>query len=686
MKVVTQLTDWPTPLHRASVNSFGYGGANAHAILDSVENVLPGFNDSRNKESTGDPTKLYVLPFSGSTAQALEARVLDLSKRFSQGETYNFCDLCHTLADRRSKLSKKGFLITSAATAKNDFSLDKLVTPKKFTPKLDFGFVFTGQGAQWPQMGKELLESYPLFSQTIDYLDKVLQALPEAPAWTIRNALLEPAATSKVGDAGFSQPLCTAVQVGIVKLLQSWGVEPSVVAGHSSGEIAAAYSAGLLTEAHAIVIAFYRGYVVTKITSKGCMLAVGMGADDAEAKIDEMSLRDEICVACVNSPESVTISGSAKGIDILANELQGKGIFARKLATGGRAYHSFLMKEVGEEYETLVSKAMTGLPMNPGHEDGKDVVRFFSSVGQSSDALASFSRETNNFIRPAYWRANLENPVQFSTAIKNIVATGKFHLLEIGPHGALQLPIKQIRTFLGLPEDDLPYTSTLARGKDADICMKALAGELYLSGHQIDFLEVNNTQFDGDKNNAAVINDLPPYHWSYTQLLWNEPRSSIDLRNRKYVRHELLGSETAAANGIERCWRNIFKPSEVPWIDDHRVSRAYSLQPQQLLLTETPFSWKIRLFSLQQVIWQWRWKRFHKSNCGILIRMSDPHSPSVMSTFHRHLLSQMVIKKPNFSQLYTKRKSPKLPRLASGTTSQSHLSNTIPRSRTVTEA
>ena len=160
--------------------------------------------------------------------------------------------------------------------------------------------------------------------------------------------------------------------------------------------------------------------------------------------------------------------------------------------------------------------------------------------------------------------------------------------------------------------------------------MKALAGELYLSGHQIDFLEVNNTQFDGDKNNAAVINDLPHYHWSYTQLLWNEPRSSIDLRNRKYVRHELLGSETAAANGIERCWRNIFKPSEVPWIDDHRVSKAYSLQPQQLLLTKTPFSWKIRLFSLQRVILQWRWKRFHKSNCGILIRISNLHSPSVM--------------------------------------------------------
>ena len=575
MKIVTQLTDWPTSLHRASINSFGYGGANAHAILDSVENVLPGYTGSRSQLSRGDPTKLYILPFSGSTTQSLEARILELSKRFSLGETYDFGDLCHTLADRRSKLGRKGFLITSAATAKSDFSLNKLVTPRKVIPKLDIGFIFTGQGAQWPQMGKELIEQYPLFSQTIDHLDSVLQALPEAPAWSIRSALLEPAATSKVGDASFSQPLCTAVQVGIVKLLQSWNVVPSVVAGHSSGEIGAAYSAGLLTETHAIIIAFYRGFVVRKTTKKGCMLAVGMSADDAEAKIDELSLRDEICTACVNSPESTTISGNTTGIDTFAKELNSKGIFARKLATGGRAYHSFLMKEVGEEYESLVSKAILGLPTDNSHRNGKYASRFFSSVSNSSDALASFSRETNDFLRPAYWRANLESPVQFSTAMKNIMATGDYHLLEIGPHGALQLPIKQVRAFLGLSEDALPYNSTLTRGKDADICMKTLAGELYLSGHEIDFLEVNNIHFDGDKNNVGVITDLPPYQWSYTQLLWNEPRSSIDLRNRNYVRHELLGSETAAANGIERCWRNLFKPSEVPWIDDHRVSKAH---------------------------------------------------------------------------------------------------------------
>ena len=572
MKIVTQLTDWPSPLHRASINSFGYGGANAHAILESVDSFLPGYNDTKRVLLPDDQMKLYILPFSGSTTQSLESRVTGLAQRINEGHHYDFGNLCHTLSERRTKLNKKGFLLASPPTAKNDFVVENLVTPKKTFPRLEFGFIFTGQGAQWPQMGKELVERYTAFSNTIEYLDSILKKLPEAPRWSIKDALLETAATSKIGDATFSQPLCTAVQIGIVKLLRLWGVEPSVVAGHSSGEIAAAYAAGLVSEAHAIIIAFYRGLVMGKITSKGCMLAVGMGPEDAKALLDRNPLKNELTIACVNSPESVTISGTVKATDGLAVELQGSGVFNRKLATGGRAYHSFLMAEVGAEYESLVTEAITSVPMPTSRPDDTSSVKFFSSVGRDTDALPLFSRETYHSIRPSYWRANLENPVQFSTAIKNIVSTGKYHLLEIGPHSALQLPIKQIRTFLALPEEDLPYTPTLIRGKDADVCMKSLAGQLFLSGNDVDFLAVNSTDLDGRKDIVAVVHDLPPYQWSYSQLLWNEPRSSNELRNRKYVRHELLGSEVPASNGIERCWRNIIRPAEAPWILDHKVS------------------------------------------------------------------------------------------------------------------
>lgn len=581
MKIVTKLTSWPSDLHRASVNSFGFGGANAHAILESVDSFLPSYNEERKERTETDPAKLYILPFSGSTSQSLEARVFDLGKRFSEGEMYNFGDLCHTLANRRSKLDKKGFLLASEATARTDFTIEKLITKKLTTPLLEFGFVFSGQGAQWPQMGRELLASYASFAATIEYMDSVLATLPESPSWTIKDALLEPVATSKVDDAAISQPLCTAIQLGIVKLLRDWGVKPSVVVGHSSGEIAAAFAAGLLTEAQAIIIAYYRGYTVSKITLDGCMAAVGMDAKDADNILEELALKSQVCVACVNSPNSVTVSGALQGVNKLMKHLEGKGTFVRQLSTGGKGYHSFLMKEIGAEYERLVSKALASLPMPLDLSDESDKredekpIRLFSSVGKSCDALSTFSKATHHFLGPEYWRANLENPVQFNTAIKNLAAKGSYHLIEIGPHSALQGPIKQIRTSLGISENVLPYSSTLLRGKDANVCMKNIAGELYLIGHAVDFSAVNDMQpSSSDTSSPSVVQDLPSYHWTYRELLWKEPRASVELRHRQNVRHELLGSETTAANGIERCWRNILKPAEVPWLDDHRVSET----------------------------------------------------------------------------------------------------------------
>lgn len=639
MEIVTKLTSWPSDLHRASINSFGYGGANAHAILESIDNFLPSYNEARKGRRKSDSTELYILPLSGSTTQSLEARVHDLATRFSEGEMYDFRDLSHTLADRRSKLSKKGFLLTSEATARTDFVTEKLITPKQTIPLLEFGFVFTGQGAQWPQMGRELLAKCASFAATIDYIDSVLVALPEAPSWTIKDALLEPEATSKVGDAAFSQPLCTAVQLGIVKLLHDWGVEPSAVVGHSSGEIAAAFAAGLLTEAQAIIIAFYRGYAVSKITSDGCMIAVGMDAGGASDIIEELNLKSQICVACVNSPESVTVSGASQGVDILMRHLEAKGTFMRKLSTGGRGYHSFLMKEIGAEYEHLVRRALTSLPM-PSDVSGKSndgkPVRFFSSVGKDCDALSSFSRETDQFLKPDYWRENLESPVQFNTAIKNLAATGSYHLIEIGPHSSLHGPINQIRTFLGVTENALPYSFTLRRGKDANVCMKTLAGELYLIGHAVNFSAVNNTQPPfSDNSGASVLHDLPSYHWTYRELLWKEPRASVDLRHRENVRHELLGSEIAAANGIERCWRNILKPAEVPWLDDHRVSEFLPSFNRELT-DNIPLSWRAKWSSPRQVTSPWQWRPFLKSKDFTRHRSPSLHFPSATSTSHQH--------------------------------------------------
>ncbi|CAG8904561.1 unnamed protein product [Penicillium egyptiacum] len=560
MKIVTKLSEWPSAMRRVSINSFGYGGANAHAILEDPCQYLSSINKVPKEITHNRPAdKTYLLPLSASTVEGLESRVTDLGSSIRNGAHYDFVDLVHTLANRRSQLPQRGYILANQTTATNDLVVDNLVT--QTLPALGLAFLFTGQGAQWAEMGRELFDQSPIYRDTIDHLDNVLQNLPEPPSWSIKSVLLEPATHSRVGDARFSQPLCTAVQIGLVNLLSSWGVAPQMVAGHSSGEIAAAYAAGLLSEAQAIMIAYYRGHVVGQLQSQGAMMALGGSADEARQLIADLSLQNELVVACVNSPESMTISGSVSGVESLLQTASQAGKFARKLQTGGKAYHSYMMAEIGEEYERLIQQAWPTLPANPIDRD----TQFFSSVGV--DGPNWYSRKTTSALPLSYWRQNLENSVQFSAAVTRILENGKCHLIEIGPHSALQLPIKQIRTFFKYSMDDTPYSSTLVRGKDADICMKTLAGELYLRGQEINVLAVNGTA----SATAKVIPDLPPYHWSYSQLLWRESRLSSDLRSRSCPRHELLGSEMAAGNGIDRVWKNIVRLNEVPWLNDHKL-------------------------------------------------------------------------------------------------------------------
>ncbi len=480
----------------------------------------------------------------------------------------NVVDLALTLGTRRSTLTQRGFALVRQKEMKEDLDPTHFIkTGMGSFSKLPIAFVFTGQGAQWPQMGKELIEEFPSFRRTIQDLDAVLQTLPNGPSWTLQEALLDPKETSQIGHVTRSQPVCTAIQVAYVQLLAKWGIEPVGVIGHSSGEIGAAYAAGRLTVAQAIVIAYYRGYVVGKSTNPtpGGMMVAGLDKEAADTEIENLDLVGIVNTACVNSPESVTISGDASGIEKLLAELQGRGVFARKLSTDGRAYHSHHMALIGEEYQDLLERALTTLPSAPMTEG----VRWISSV---------YAQELTGKVLASYWRKNLESPVLFSEAVEGLLKRHKLHLVELGPHSALELPIKQTRTKLGLTESDVHYTTALSRGKNAVDCALSLMGNLYLHGHEVDFAKVNNVETMLSSNNIAVqqgkvLTNLPPYHWSYDGVLWNESRASQEFRYRKHAHHDLLGSQSLGSNGYSTEWRNVLKIKDIPWVEGHRLGK-----------------------------------------------------------------------------------------------------------------
>jgi malonyl CoA-acyl carrier protein transacylase len=567
--------DWPRDLHRASINSFGYGGANAHIILESADSYIGKehpIRPSMNRMSTTNQERSVVLPLSAGSPFSLQALVDDISSKLPRlGHAIEIDSLAYTLTHGRDHLSHRTFILadldksgkllrTFRTTAdEDDFPIMK---------PLPLGFVFTGQGAQYPGMAKELLASSETFCSIIGRLDSVLQALaPEhAPDWTLEETILD-SSTSLINEVERSQPVCTAVQIALVELLRSWGVQCNAVVGHSSGEIAAAYCAGLISASQAISVAYFRGYAAGRMSTKGTMMAVGLSGEAAELLIESKGLKDQIRVACVNAPESVTLSGSNEGIQVLKQALEGDNRFCRLLQTGGRAYHSCMMEEVGSLYEELLTPLFTGKGAWNGtacRRSGE--VTMHSSVGYSHESLSILDEGTD---MPAYWRRNLEQPVQFNSALSNLISgQGNVHLIEIGPHSALEGPIKQIRKHLGLTETALPYTSALVRKKDPEQCVKTLAGELFSHGHSVDWDAVNNLPSNG----LRIIHELAPYPWDYTRnqgVLWSEPRASYEMRNRKYLRHELLGTSALTGNDIDYTWRNLLRLGEIPWLKDH---------------------------------------------------------------------------------------------------------------------
>ncbi|OJJ74399.1 hypothetical protein ASPBRDRAFT_120577 [Aspergillus brasiliensis CBS 101740] len=532
LQVPTEVLPWPANRkERASVNGFGIGGVNAHAILETATS----YTQQELPEQTDDESP-HLLVISANTMNALRDR-LDLLQTYLQNTTHSITDIAYTLGERREHLKFRAYHVMEGKKTLKASDGTKVATE---VPKLVF--VFTGQGAQWAGMGAELMKSSPQFRASVELMDQALATLPHPPAWTIQEQITS--STSNIDEAEFSQPLTTAFQVGILSTLQAWGVRPDVVVGHSSGEIAAAYAAGSLTIEQAIIAAYYRGVVAKESTRDGCMAALGMGK---EAFLPYATAG--VTVACENSPESITISGDTQQVEnTLARIREAEpGVFCRRLRVK-IAYHSAHMADVGQLYENLISPHLVASTPD---------IPFYSTV--AGRLLEDMEKPDAN-----YWRRNLESPVLFNTTVQSLVKDieGPSCCVEIGPHSALAGPLRQIfAEAAGESKDKPTYVPSWVRKQPAGLT--ALAGHLYALGLKLDFGLINGP--------GRVLTDLPSYPWQYKTKYWEESFLVRDWKQQKYVHHELLGTRLAGTSDLEPSWRNLLRLDEVPWIQDHKV-------------------------------------------------------------------------------------------------------------------
>ncbi|KAL4968488.1 type I polyketide synthase [Aspergillus stella-maris] len=568
------------PVKRVSVNSFGYGGTNAHIFVESTDSLLtlpqtyryhgsPRSKQLARSRGTIRRNRPFLLQFSAHDNATLRRNIKAIGQ--VAGE-YQLLDLAYTLGNRRTNFDSRGMVVTSAASVsttlqEEDLSAFKFLD-RKSSKKPTLGFVFTGQGAQWARMGAELMTYYPSFLRTIRHLDLVLGDLEDAPEWTIEDLLQEPAEISCVNEAEFSQPLCTAIQIATVNLLHFWNVIPKVTVGHSSGEIAAAYAAGLVTASEAIVAAYYRGKVVRDVHTNGAMMAVGLGAEAVEPFLQ--GLEGRIVIACHNSPGGVTLSGDADAIEAVQQKLEAQGTFARIVKTNGKAYHSHHMEPVSQRYQALMRHA---------RENDIMVTQRIQSGAVMVSSVTNEALPANAKVQEEYWSSNLLSPVLFNQAVQTL--TREYPdvdlLIEIGPHSAMSGSIRQIKTFM--QRSDLNYLPSLIRNADSAVALLTLCGELFLRGHDLDMARVTAIEESSSSTGAGkvwltsgnFIVDLPPYQWDRTKSYFAESRMSKEHRAPTHMRHDILGSLIFGASKAELTWRNVLRLRDLVWLKDHSL-------------------------------------------------------------------------------------------------------------------
>ena len=531
LTVPTEPTSWPLDrADRASVNSFGIGGSNAHVIIDSAKS----YNTPTIRRQFVDEPQLLL--FSANSPKSL-ARMVDNYRDYIGTHPDYIADLAYTLANKREHLPRRTFAVASKGSMGIPDPMTKTEQPSAVI------MVFTGQGAQWPNMGRELIDSNPTFLESIRRLDKCLQSMSEdAPKWRIEDELRKAGNTERMNSAELAQPLCTAIQIALVDTFASLGLWPSAVIGHSSGEIAAAYAAGAHTAEEAIINAMYRGALTTTQKRSGAMAAIGMSWEETEK-----FLSPALTIACDNSPSSVTISGDGGEIEAAIKSIHKSKpqVLARRLQVD-KAYHSYHMAEVGGQYCSKIKKIVG---------EGMPTTLFFSSV------LGCLLQSTT--LGPRYWRKNLELPVLFKSAISSILqhSVGKNAIfLEIGPHAALAGPLRQN---LSHASNTAPYVSAMLRNQNCFESFLTAIGKLHTCHIPINLQALLPT--------GSCLSDLPPYPWDHEESHWYESRLSQEYRQRKFPHHDLLGSKVHESTELQPSWRNIFHLDSAPWVRDHKV-------------------------------------------------------------------------------------------------------------------
>ncbi|WP_433470670.1 type I polyketide synthase [Saccharomonospora azurea] len=503
VELLTEPQPWKpgdTP-RRAAVSSFGISGTNAHTIIEEAP---------RTESTPVTPTRPSLVPWvlSGKSEAALRARATELAT-FVAATGRDVTDVAYSLATTRSSMDHRAVvfgtdraeLLTALDTVANGGSAPTVV--RGVTGDGRIAFLFTGQGAQRAGMSRELYTEFPVFAEALDAACAHLDELLDLP---LREVMLtEPELLDRTG---YAQPALFAVEVALFRLLESWGVRPDYLLGHSIGEIAAAHVAGVFSLADACALVAARGRLMQALPTGGAMVAVEATEDEVQVQLKEAA--GEVDIAAVNGPRSVVVSGEEKAALAVAEVFTAQGRKTKRL-TVSHAFHSPLMEPMLAEFaETL-----------RGIEFREPEIPVVSNVtGQRATDLAS----------PEYWVTHVRRAVRFCDGVRTLADDGVTVFVELGPDGVLTALAQEC-----LPHLDAVFVPTMRAGKPEPRTVLAALGTLYASGVAVDW----TTLVSGNRV------DLPTYPFQRERYWVSAVLRSEEVDDRQFW--EAVESEDLAS-------------------------------------------------------------------------------------------------------------------------------------------
>jgi acyl transferase domain-containing protein/acyl carrier protein len=588
LRPVTELTPLPdgeAPL-RMGVNSFGFGGANAHVVLEEAPPsedpaTSPGQGMRRSREG-GNPVHSDWMPATACPRENLSGAGMTKSNTASLAAEYlaacpplflsarhpdalrtladryadslagaddsRYYDIAHTAATRRQWLERRlavfgarpEEIIRRLRRFAAGEAVKGVVQENRLASSARLAFVYAGNGAQWLGMGRRLLEESPLFRETIEEIDALLA--PQAGFSLLEELQAEPSA-SQLHLTEVAQPALFAVQVAVTRLLRAQGLQADAALGHSVGEIAAAWAVGALTLAQAVSVIHERSSAQAQTKGAGRMAAVGLSAEQAHRELAEAGLADTLEIAAYNSPAAITLSGPLAALEALQARLADQGVFYR-LLDFDYAFHSWHMESIRPQ----ILRDLADLTPTAG------AGRFISTVtgGELPGAR----------LDAAYWWDNIRQPVQFEKAITSLALEGYQVFLEIGPHAIMQ---RYVADCLAAANREGRVLATLKRNDDGLDRLLEAAGQAALLGCPLDL----SARFP----RAGRCVALPAYPWQRERHWYALTSEGQDLIGR-HRSHPLLGYRLKDA---EATWENQLDPQVVPYLGDHVVGGAIVL-------------------------------------------------------------------------------------------------------------